>query len=251
MKFIKGFYMSLGMFCGVPLPFYIWEEKLGPIMVAALPVVGLVVGLLWYLLALASLALPISVMLSAAAITLAPFFAAGFIHLDGYMDTSDAVLSYRSIEERQRILKDPLVGSFAVVMLAILFLAQFAAMHTVVENGQYLALIILISVISRCCSAFSVFFLRHSHQSNYASMMSQNISVGNKLFVVLVAAVAAHLSYLYAGNVGSTVVVTVILSYAFAMKRVYKSLDGISGDLLGYSMVISEVCGLIAFAVLT
>ena len=240
--------MSLGMFSGIPLPFHIWNEKYVPLMVASLPLVGFVIGLIWWLAGVLAITLELPLMITAVILTLAPFFVAGFIHLDGYMDTSDALLSYRALEERQRILKDPLVGSFAVVMLGILFLAQFAAMYTIAEQGQYLALVISISVISRCCSAFSIFILRHSHQSNYTSMMSQNISVANKLFVLTIAFVAARFSYLYAGFLGSAVVVAVILGYAVAMRRVYKSFDGISGDLLGFSMVIGELCGLLAFA---
>jgi len=242
--------MSLGMFSGIPLPFHVWDEKYVPIMVASLPMVGLTIGLIWWLAGVLVIALEIPLMIGAAILTLAPFFIAGFIHLDGYMDTSDALLSCRSFEERQRILKDPLVGSFAVVMLGILFLAQFAAMYTIAEQGQYLALVISVSVVSRCCSAFSIYVLRHSHQSNYTSMMSQNISVSNKLFVLTIAFVAARFSYLYAGGLGSAVVVAVILGYVLAMRRVYKSFDGISGDLLGYSMVIGELFGLLAFAIL-
>jgi len=242
--------MSLGMFSGIPLPFHVWNEKYVPLMVASIPLVGVVIGSIWWMAGLLVISLGLPHSITAAILTLAPFFIAGFIHLDGYMDTSDALLSCRSFKERQRILKDPLVGSFAVVMLGILFLVQFAAMYAIAEHGQYLGLLISIPVISRSCSAFSIFVLRHSPQSNYTTMMSQNISVANKLFVLLIAIVATRFSYLYAGFLGTAVAVAVILGFAIAMRRVYKSFDGISGDLLGYSMVIGELCGLLTFAVI-
>ena len=250
MKYFKGFYMALGMFIGIPLPFHFWEEKYAPLMVASIPLVGLVVGGLWWLAALGLLALNFPIILAAALMAMAPFFIAGFIHLDGYMDTSDAILSYRPLEDKMRILKDPNVGAFAVVMLGILFVLQFAAMHPVAENGRFLALLIPISVISRSCSAMSVLTLRHMPGSNYIPILSQGIRVSHKLFIVLVALTTIALSFFYAGFSGIIVSLAVVLGYACGMRFAYKSLNGVSGDLLGYSLVIGELFGLVALAVM-
>jgi len=242
--------MALGMFVGIPLPFHFWDEKFAPLMVASIPLVGVVIGALWWLAGSALIALGLPIMLTAAALTVAPFFIAGFIHLDGYMDTSDALLSCRPLEEKIRILKDPRVGAFAVVMLGILFMLQFAAMYTIAENGRYLALLISIAVISRCCSALSILVLRHIPQSNYAPVLAQGIELSHKIFISATALAAAAFSFLYAGLSGLIVVSAVVSGYAWAMRAAYKGFDGISGDLLGYSLVIGELCGLIALAVL-
>ena len=249
MKFIKGFYMSLGMFTGIPLPFHIWDQKYMPHMVASIPLVGLVVGVLWYLLMLLLTFLGLPTLLSAVFVLCAPFFIAGFIHLDGYMDTSDALLSYRPLEDRLRILKDPNVGAFAVVMLVLLFFLQFAAVYTVLENGRYLALLIAIPTISRCCSALSTFTLRHGSHSNYTTMLPQNLGHSYKVFVFAIAAIVAVASFIYAGALGLITIGLVIVGFAWSMRKVYKTFEGVSGDLLGYSLVIGELCGLIGLAV--
>lgn len=241
--------MALGMFCGIPLPFHIWDEKLTSIMVVFFPLVGLIIGGLWWI---ASLLLTINafpIMVSAALMTLAPFFIAGFIHLDGYMDTSDALLSRRPLEDKLRILKDPNVGAFAVVMLAILFLLQFAAMYTVMENGRHLMLLMAICVISRCCSSLSIFILRHADISHYGTLLSKNTGMRQKVVVLLIGYAAIVLSYLYAGVFGLIVVAAVVVGYVLAMRVVYREFKGVSGDLLGYSLVIGELCGLMAMAV--
>ena len=245
-KYFKAFYMSLGMFCGIPLPFFIWEEKYISLMVANLPLIGLLIGTLWWLVGLLLLFLGAPLMLTAAIMTITPFFIAGFIHLDGFMDTSDAHLSRRNLEDRLRILKDPNVGAFAVVMLAILFLLQFAAMHTIMENGRHLALFISISVISRCCSAFSIFTLRHMPTSNYI----KNINGSYKVIVLFIAVIGFVFSYIYAGIFALIVLAAVVLGFILAIRVVYKSFEGISGDLLGYSLVIGELFGLITLAFL-
>jgi len=242
--------MSLGMFCAIPLPFHIWDEKYTALMVASFPLVGAVVGALWWLVAWGLVVLDIPLMLAAAALTLAPFFIAGVIHLDGYMDASDALLSRRPLEDRLRILKDPLVGAFAVVMLVILMIFQFAAAYTVAGGRRYLMLLAFIPVISRCCSTLAILSLKHLEISNYTQMLAKDAKPAHKVFVTMLLLAAVGGSFLYAGLLGLLVAGGVILGYCLAMAYVFRDFKGVSGDLLGYSLVIGELCGLLALALI-
>jgi len=241
--------MGLGMFCAIPLPFFIWDEKLMSAMTATYPLVGAVVGALWWLISWGLIALNIPLMLAAATMALVPFLLTGFIHLDGYMDTSDAHLSRRDLEERLRILKDPLVGAFAVVMLIVLILFQFASMYTVMQGGRFLVLLAFIPVISRCCGALSIFFLKHLEISNYTKML-QGAKPGEKVFVVMLLLAATAGAYLYGGLAGLLVAAAAIAGSFLAILRMHKSFGGISGDILGFSLVMGELCGVIALAVI-
>ena len=242
--------MALGMFIGIPLPFFIWDEKLTSVMVASFPLVGLVIGAIWWGAGLLILTPNLPIVIVAALLTIAPFLIAGFIHLDGYMDTSDALFSRRPFEEKLRILKDPTVGAFAAVMLGILFLLQFAAMFTIVDGGRFIILLISISVISRCCSALAIYVMPHMSISNYTAMLGKNVGVSNKIFVIFVAIAAFVFSFLFAGVYGLIVCGGVLLGYILAIRVVYRDFKGISGDLLGYALVISELFGLITLALL-
>jgi len=250
MRYIKGFYMALGMFMAVPLPFHIWDEKLTSVMIAQLPVIGIIVGAVWWGIGLLFLTLDLPIVIVSAVMTIIPFLVAGFIHLDGYMDTSDALLSYRPYEDKLRILKDPNVGAFAVIMLVILFILQFASVYTIADGGRYLALLIAICVISRACSAFAIFALRHMPGSNYTAMLGDNTGGGVKIFAGIMMFATICLSFIYAGFTGLIVSAAVVLGYSLALRKAYKAFKGVSGDLLGYSSVIGEVCGLIALALL-
>ena len=249
-RLFKGLWMALGMFTAIPLPFRIWDEKLMRQTIAALPLVGLIIGAIWWAggLLLVSLAPPL--VMAAAILTVLPFFAAGFIHLDGFMDTSDAMLSRRPFEDGLRILRDPAVGTFAVVSLAVLFLLQFASVHTILSGQAYFALFMAICAASRGCAAFSILALRHMPGSNYAKMLGQNSDVSYKAFALVAVCAALAASALYAGFVGLAATGAAVLGYAVAMRAAYKSFNGVSGDLLGYSIVISELCGLVALALL-
>ena len=249
-KYIKSFYMALGMFSAIPLPFHIWDERLTAVMIASFPLIGAIVGLIWWSVA-SCLTIPnLHIMPISAIITVTPFFVTGFIHLDGYMDTCDARLSRLPLKDKLRILKDSNVGAFAVVMLVILFLLQFSSVYAIVDSGKHLLLFVAICVISRGCSAFSIFILKHLPKSNYAALLGRNVNKRHKIFVSITIISAVAVSFIYAGLVGLIVSFAVVLAYTLSMLIAYKDFKGVSGDLLGYSLVIGELCGLIAFALL-
>ena len=249
-RYIKGLYMAFGMFCAIPQPFHLWDDTCVNLVLPFFPVVGGLIGVLWWGIAVVFNLSGIHIVLAAAVVALVPFLATGFLHLDGYMDTSDAVLSSRPIEDKLRILKDPHTGAFAVIMLAVLFVLQFASVFVFIEKGKTLVLLIILPVISRCCSALSILCLKPMAQSAYANMFGQNTGIAHKIFLILVAIAAIALSFFFSGIRGIIVVASVILGFTAAMACAYTNLKGISGDLAGFALVIGELCGLAALAII-
>ena len=70
------------------------------------------------------------------------------LHLDGFMDTCDALLGGSSPERRLRILKDPGVGAFAVAGVVCLLLLKVVAVSALPQQVRPWALI-LVPCISR------------------------------------------------------------------------------------------------------
>ena len=89
--------MSWGMFLAIPCPCRIWDEKARPHMVACLPLTGGVVGLVWAAMAWLLQRLGCPAPLRAVLLAAAPWLVTGFLHLDGYMDVCDALLSEISV----------------------------------------------------------------------------------------------------------------------------------------------------------
>ena len=249
-RLFRGFCMSFSMFCSVPFPFHIWDESCHNLVLLFFPVIGAFMGLLWWGIIELLLMSGIHPVLTSAAAGLVPYIAAGFLHLDGYMDTCDAVLSRRPVEEKLRILKDPHTGSFAVIMLAVLFILQFAAAFVIIEKGNYIKLLITIPVISRCCSAFSIMCLKKMEQSGYANMFGKNITARHKIFIIIILILAAALSFYLAGINGLIATAAIMAGFTAAMAYKYNNLGGVSGDLAGCALVTGELCGLIAMAVI-
>lgn len=122
---VYGFFMAWGMFLAIPCPKKIWRESARRKMLACLPLVGCIVGGVWALCACLVQWLPGP--LAAALLAAAPWLVTGFLHLDGFMDVCDAVLSRRDLETRRRILKDSHCGAFAVICMVLLAMGQWSA----------------------------------------------------------------------------------------------------------------------------
>jgi len=240
--------MAFGMFCAVPMP-YKWDDSSAKYVMPFLPFVGVLIGAIWWGAAELLVLSGIHILLAAALLMLITFIAAGFIHLDGYIDTSDAILSRRSLEEKQRILKDPYSGAFAVIMVAILFILQFAAAFAVIENGKFFKLLIIIPVISRCCTAMFMLCLRPMAKGGYANLFRPAAAAPHRIFTIMLTVCAFVLSWFLAGVFGIIISGAVVLGCAIAMACASISLKGVSGDLAGFSLVAGELCGIIAMAV--
>jgi adenosylcobinamide-GDP ribazoletransferase len=149
--YLYAFAMCQSMFCAIPAP-QVWDEKARDKMLLFLPLVGLEIGLIWAALAWLCRWLELPAMVAALLLCAAPYVLTGFLHLDGFMDVTDAVKSCRDAVRRREILKDSHVGSFAVIGLVLLVLAQFAFFAAAPTDARWLILL-LIPAVSRCCSA--------------------------------------------------------------------------------------------------
>ena len=65
-KWWYAFWMCWGMFCAIPSPVKIWDEKARPRMISCLPLVGGIIGGLWALFALLPAGLVRAAVLTAA-----------------------------------------------------------------------------------------------------------------------------------------------------------------------------------------
>ncbi|MFV0504303.1 MAG: adenosylcobinamide-GDP ribazoletransferase [Lachnospirales bacterium] len=238
-KYFKGFYMSLSMFSAIPLPKVIWLEELYDLIIVFLPLVGLIIGFLWHVVA-CLLQTNSNYLLVSAIVAITPFILSGFLHLDGYMDTSDAILSGREQKEKIRILKDSRVGAFSVIMLAILFLLQFTAVTGILNKTVFF---IEISILSRCGSALAIIFGKAIKESNYVKMFKGRKNSEAAVFTIMVLTIIIF-AYLY-GKTGILVAFGVLTSYFIVMKYLIKVIGGVSGDLAGFSQTVSELVGLL------
>lgn len=243
--YFHAFAMCQSMFCAIPFPGNLWDEKARDKMLLFLPIVGLEMGLLWALLAWLCNLLQLHSLIRGLILAVYPFLAAGFIHLDGYMDVTDAVKSCRSLERRREILKDSHVGAFAVIGIALLLLAQFAFLSAVPEGADY-RILLFVPAVSRCGSSLAVTVLKPMNTSQYAQQKKpkSHVLVLAAMTVTFVAA-----GFLLCGKYG-LVLLGGLLGYGLALRRAYESLDGMNGDISGYALTLSELWAVAVFALI-
>lgn len=240
---LHAFAMCQSMFCAIPFPGNIWDEKARDKMLLFLPVVGLEIGAVWAALAWLCGLLKIPGLVKGLILAVYPYLVTGFIHLDGYMDVTDAVKSYRSLERRREILKDSCVGAFAVVGIVLLLLAQFAFMASAPEQADFRILVFL-PAVSRCCSALAVTGLKPMSTSQYAGQNKPRMHI-----IILTGMIIAFTAagFLLCGKYGFALIGCMV-GYGLALRKAYKSLDGMNGDISGYALTIGELCAVAVYA---
>ncbi len=115
MRVIRSLCIAFSTYSRIPVPQVAWTDENRKYSMCFFPLIGAVIGLLlWGWLALCD-ALGFGALLRGAVGALLPILVTGGIHMDGFMDTSDALASWQSPEKRLEILKDSHVGAFAVL----------------------------------------------------------------------------------------------------------------------------------------
>ena len=242
--YFHAFIMCQSMFCSIPAP-QIWDEKAKDKMLLFLPVVGLEIGAIWAVLAWLCSILNLPALVTGLVLCASPFIVTGFIHLDGYMDVTDAVKSWRDLERRREILKDSHVGSFAVIGIVLLMLAQFAGFASAPNDANFLILI-FVPAVSRCCSALAVTGLKPMSTSQYANREKPK---SHMVVLTIMLCVFLAIGFLLCGMYGFASV-GCLIGYGLALRRAYKSLDGMNGDISGYALTIGELCAVAVYALI-
>ena len=244
-QLLHAFAMCQSMFCAIACPWHIWNEKARDKMLLFLPIIGLEIGAIWAGLAYLARLIGLPALVTGVILCACPFVLSGFIHLDGFLDVADAAGSCRDLQRRREILKDPHVGSFAVIGCVLLMLAQYALFASVPESAD-LRILILIPVTSRCCSVLAVSVLRPMHTSQYAARKK---SKGQICLLTVMLCVAVAAGFLFSGKYGFALL-GCLIGYGLALRRGYRSLNGMNGDISGYALTVGELCAVAVFVFL-
>jgi len=231
---ICGFFMAWGMFLAIPCPRKIWSESARQKMLVCMPLVGLLAGGVWAGAWLLMRGAPGPV--RAAVCAAAPWLVTGFMHLDGYMDVCDAVLSRRDLATRQRILKDSHCGAFAVICMVLLAMGQWSLF---LGAGDVAGLGVLRPrAAPGAGGGRAVLGLGPRGPSQYAAMGPARGGYGAALWVLL--ALSVGLPLWLGGSFGP---LAAAAGYGLAVWYGYRNLDGMSGDISGFALTLGELCG--------
>lgn len=185
--------------------------------------------------------------------TAIPLVLTGGFHLDGFMDVSDVINSYKSKEEKLKILKDPHIGAFAVIRLAILGLIYIGAFSIIGSIDLYMV-IALGFIASRALSAIAV--LCFPSAKNEGMLYYESIASGkgysrmaNILIVVLELVVCYACMIIISPMAGVGVMLTTLATFLYYYFRFKRMLGGITGDTSGWFLVMCELVVMLTCAI--
>lgn len=237
---MTAFFMAWMMFFYVPCPVTKWDEKKKQEMLVCFPLIGLMIGALD--LAVYQLALHFKVYyLGSALMAFMPWMLCGFIHLDGFMDCADAVLSCRDEKRRLEILKDSHVGAFAVISVLILGMLSFGSWLECIGKIPPLA-IVLIPAASRATAGLCVLCFKPLPTSSYVPIHEEGIKKGCIAGLCIILASIIAIAFIFCKTGGFAPLAAAFCSFLTVLE-LRRKLGAMSGDVSGCAICIGELMG--------
>lgn len=249
MKIVKSFFIACSMYSQIPVPQFAWKEEDMKYVLCFFPFIGAVIG--WCLLGWEWLSRQLSVggLCFTLIGTAIPLLVTGGFHADGFMDTMDALHSYRDKEGKLEILKDSHIGAFAVLMLLLYYLVYLAAFSEV-RDMRLLRIVSLGFVLSRSLSGIGIVIFRPAKKDGMLRLFADAAAKRTVITVLMLQLLlcAAGL-LLISRQIGIPVLLAAGLCFGYYRYRSYKEFGGVTGDTAGCFVLLCEAAVVIATAV--
>lgn len=248
----NSFKIAFSMFSKIPMPQADWTEDNMKYMFVWFPWIGAVIGGFTLLVAYVGNYFCFRSEFINIVLMLIPIFVTGGIHVDGLLDTADAMSSWQERKRRLEILKDSHAGAFAVITAGVYFLLLYAGYSQIGGNFKILSLVSIGFVVSRCFSAIGVLTLPKAKEEGTVAEFSRKSSekrVKCVLFVylVLLAAVMISVDLL----LGIAAIGTAGAVFLYYRRFALKNFGGTTGDLSGFFLCVCEASLVLVLAVLS
>ena len=250
---LKSFFVALSMYSQIPVPRFTWDKENMKFAIAFFPFVGIVIGGLNFLLYML-VALRGEVMnapfLKGADLSIAmtclgtaiPLIITGGIHVDGYMDTMDALSSYGTREKKLEILKDSHVGAFAVIGVIFYYLLYVGAYSVALRDRGAMAVVSLGFWLSRILSGHGAISFKYAKTSGMLYTFTSSVEkLPVRIILYTQLAICAVSMIIVSPIAGAIAVILNAVHLLLYQKRIYREFGGITGDTAGYFLAISEL----------
>ena len=159
------------MYSKIPMPQCEWNEENMAYAMCFFPWIGVAIGGVTWLWGTFGTYLGLSSAFYTVILTLIPWFLTGGIHLDGLLDTADAMSSWQERERRLEILKDSNSGAFAVITCAVYFMFYYGVYSQI--SARALAMIPFTFCLSRTLSGLAIVTFPKAKKTGSVSAMAR------------------------------------------------------------------------------
>ena len=250
MQVIKSFFIAVSMYSKIPVPQFAWEEEDMKYIFCFFPWIGALIGGCIYFWNCLCDSYHIGILCRVAIDVSIPLLITGGFHVDGFMDTMDAIHSYSSKERKLEILKDSHIGAFAVIMFAVYGIIFIGSLSEITQD-----MLIKITCsgffLSRClCGISAVSFPAAKKDGTLFLFAGNSQKKIVKVFLYIQSAACIGLMCFWSLFGGIVVTVSAILMFLYYYYKSRKEFDGITGDTAGCFVVLCEGCIVVTAALI-
>lgn len=247
MKKLRSMAVAFSMYSKIPVPSVKWDEESMKYALCFFPAVGAVIGVIQFAAGNLLLHAGCGKLFFAGVMTLIPILITGGIHMDGFMDTMDALGSYGDKEKKLAILKDSHSGAFAVLGLGCYLVWSMAVWSEI--RAEVLFPVSAAYVMSRALSGFSVVNFPSARKDGLGKTFqdgAEKTAVTAGMIIWFAGAAIAALCF--TGVKAAVVPAAAIFVFICYRHMALKQFGGMTGDLAGYFLQMCELVCLTAAA---
>jgi len=239
---LRGFLIALTFLTRVPLPapkVDVTSEEFSR-SYRYYPLVGLAIGLLLWLLAKA-LTPYFPPLVLGALLLVAELMLTGGLHLDGFMDSMDGLLSARSPERILEIMKDSRIGAHACMALVGLLLLKFTLLASL--TSHQFSILLVMPMLSRWVFQIGVVGFPYARTQGLGKGIHETT---HWIPFLLSGCLVLGTSFYFAQFAGLIAFGVCVITVTLLAARISSLLGGLTGDLYGAFIELSEVVCLLA-----
>ena len=240
MHLLSSLFIAFATYSRIPVPAVEWNDENRKYAFCFFPLIGGVIGFLMFLWFRVCELLSIGPLLKGCGAAALPLLVTGGIHIDGFMDTCDALASWQPPEKRLEILKDSHVGAFAVLgcSLSLLLSAGLFSEYTLREVLPLGACFVLSRALSTILSLSLPQARTRGMLSDFANAADRNIvRLSSCAYTVLCLVVLIFTL----GPCAAFPIAAGFFTSLYYRRMAVKYFGGVTGDLAGWFLQVTEL----------
>jgi adenosylcobinamide-GDP ribazoletransferase len=161
----------------------------------------------------------------------------GGIHIDGIGDLFDGIFSARDQKRMLEIMSDSHIGAFGVVGIILYFMGMYVGLYEVMHNELFSIILISMPLIGRSVALIGAGLSRYAKAEGLGKAVIDRVGPLTSLILSLLL-VGGYFVVFPMLSLSIIITLVVMLSILW---RIHRTLDGITGDVLGALVEISQI----------
>lgn len=220
-----------------------WPEAGCPDTPGWFPLVGLIVGLAQWVLALlwmwSGLAGSLGLLAALSLVVASWVFTRG-MHWDGLADVTDAWWGGATPERRLEIMKDTNVGAFGTAAVSFAAIWAVVASAPLLERGELMPFLV-VPAVARMAASFAAWFGTPARASGLGHAVMGRTSLSSFMWASLAEIICWFLGYLAWGWWGLGFVIAGEFVALVVPHLIAGRMGGVTGDVMGASVLLTEL----------